>query len=221
MQECGCVAYHTALATETLKGLRGRYAMVATHCDCGTSYWSFLDPSAMSGFQDVVGATRTKKCSEAELRQIVDGMIQRAADTGIGKSNIDLVLKRHGSDEKAAAGPKVTDPATKADLAGVLNCSACGESIPKMSGSNWASDGKFYDIWEGRICGSCHLVWCRKCQPPVRTCPSCKGNVNDASERYLWRQAFTKETAGATSKSKTTAGQASVSPKKKWWQFWR
>jgi len=97
MSDCGCVAYHTA-AAETLKGLGNRYAMIATHCAmCGTSYWSFLDANVMAGVSDVIGATRTKRCGESELREIVDGMVGRAASSGIGRERIEVVIKRHGA----------------------------------------------------------------------------------------------------------------------------
>ena len=112
MRQCGCVAYHLAMATETLKALRGRFAIVAIHCsDCGTSYWSFLDPARMSGVQDVVDATRTKSCAESELRNIVAEMIQRASHTGIAASQIDCVLKQHGSGRKPLQGPRTSRPA--------------------------------------------------------------------------------------------------------------
>jgi len=97
MSDCGCVAYHTA-AAEMLKGLGDRYAMVATHCGtCGMSYRSFLDPNVMADVDDVISATRTKRCGEGELREIVDGMVGRAASTGIGRGRIDVIVKRHGA----------------------------------------------------------------------------------------------------------------------------
>ena len=100
MSECDCVQYHTAYAAETLEGLRTahhQHAIVATHCHkCGTSYWSWLDPRHMSGFQDVVDATRTQECGESQLRSIVDEMVARAGMTGIRKDQIRISMKSHG-----------------------------------------------------------------------------------------------------------------------------
>lgn len=96
MSNCGCVAYHTARAAETLKALsRGWYAAVGTHCPkCGTSYWSWLNPGEMSSFKDAMAATRTNKCSEAELRNTVNEMVRRAGVTGISRDRIRVTVTR-------------------------------------------------------------------------------------------------------------------------------
>jgi hypothetical protein len=83
---CGCDADHTTHASETLKGLRNRFAIVATApAKCGTSYWSFLDPNVMSSFSDVTGATRASYWGILELRKIVGCTVTRGSERGIGK----------------------------------------------------------------------------------------------------------------------------------------
>jgi len=96
MSDCSCVAYHTTRATEALKALYGsQFAAIGTHCTrCGTSYWSWLDRTEMSTARDAIGATRMKKCSEAELRTIVDEMVRRAGMTGIPRDRIRTIVSR-------------------------------------------------------------------------------------------------------------------------------
>src|SRR5947207_3198013 len=70
-RECGCLKAHLAHATASLKTLTTRCAFIGTFCrKCGSAYWTFLDSTLMSTPEEVHKATKTKRCSEAELEDI-------------------------------------------------------------------------------------------------------------------------------------------------------
>lgn len=108
MSDCSCVAYHTTRAAEALKTLtRHQFAAVGTHCaSCGTGYWSWLNPTEMSTFGDAMAATRTKKCSEAELRSTVDEMVRWAGMTGIQRDRIRTKVSRFSGSKGAGVSKR-------------------------------------------------------------------------------------------------------------------
>jgi hypothetical protein len=89
--ECGCLKIHLSHAAASLETLQTRCAFIGTFCRrCGSAYWTFLDSTLMSTPEEVHKATKTKRCSEAELSDIAYEWTMRAYHLGIPKNDVEV-----------------------------------------------------------------------------------------------------------------------------------
>jgi hypothetical protein len=88
---CGCQGVHLSYAATSRAGLKTRCAFIGTFCRrCGAAYWTYLDRARRSEEEDIHKATRTRRCGEAELKDIAYEWTMRAYHLGIPINAIDI-----------------------------------------------------------------------------------------------------------------------------------